>query len=145
MAPSRRDRDERNAASLARLRSLTDRLSDEELSRPLANGWTAAAEIAHLAFFDRRASILIDRWARGDGSPSAIDVDVINDAFRPQWLLLPPRAAVSDALAVGEEINAKIAALSDELEATIRQGQDIRLDRSRHRTDHLDELERIFS
>jgi DinB superfamily len=145
MDATRNERDERNAASLARLREFTGRLSDEELVRPLGNGWTAAAEIAHLAFWDRRALILLDKWARDGISPSGMDVDVINDALLPQWLLLPPREAVTDALAAGEAINAKIAALSDDLAAGLKEGQVIRLDRSRHRTDHLDALERTFS
>jgi hypothetical protein len=145
MAQTRNDRDERNAASLARLRALMDRLSDEELGRPLGNGWTAAAEIAHLAFWDRRASILLDKWTRDGMSPSPMDVDVINDALLAQWVLIPPRLAVDDALAAGEEINAKIAALSDRFVDAIREGQVVRLDRAHHRTDHLDELERVFS
>jgi hypothetical protein len=145
MAITRNERDERNAASLARLRRLIDRLSDDDLARPLGNGWTAAAEIAHLAFWDRRASILLDRWTRDGISPSAMDVDVINDALLAQWLLLPPRDAANDALAAGEEINARIAALPDELAGAVREGQVIRLDRSHHRTVHLDELERTFS
>jgi hypothetical protein len=145
MDVSRKERDERNSASLARLREFTGRLSDEELVRPLGNGWTAAAEIAHLAFWDRRVLILLDRWTRDGISPSGMDVDVVNDALLPQWLLLPPRAAVTDALAAGEEINAKIAALSDDQATALKEGQVIRLDRSRHRTDHLNVLERTFS
>src|SRR5262249_34907679 len=113
--------------------------------RPLGDGWTAAAAIAHLAFFDRRASILLDRWTRGDESPSGLDVDVINDALLTQWLLLPPRAAVVDALTAGEEINAKIAALSEDEVNAIRTAQSIRLDRAHHRTDHLNELDRVLS
>ncbi|HEY7030927.1 MAG TPA: maleylpyruvate isomerase N-terminal domain-containing protein [Thermomicrobiales bacterium] len=145
MAQTLKEVDGRNAASLARLRALTDRLTDEELARPLGNGWTAAAEIAHLAFFDRRASILVDKWARDGVSASGLDVDVVNDAMLPQWLILPPRDAVNDALAAGEEVNAKIAALSDEFAVALKESREIRLDRSRHRTDHLDELDRIFS
>lgn len=143
MAQTGRELDERNAASLSRLRAFTARRGDEELGRPLGNGWTAAAEIAHLAFWDRRAAIILDRWRRDGMSPSPTDVDVINDALLPQWLL-PPHLAVDDALAAGEEINAKIASLADELIDAIAKGGVIRLDRSRHRTDHLDELERIF-
>ncbi|MEA2511197.1 MAG: hypothetical protein QOJ59_684 [Thermomicrobiales bacterium] len=145
MDRTRTDRDERNAASLARMRSFVERLTDEDLGRPLANGWTAAADIAHLAFWDRRASVILDRWARDGVSPSGADYDAINDAMLPQWLLIPPRAAVADALAAGEEINGKIAALTDDLAATIKDGEVIRLDRSLHRADHLGELERSFS
>ena len=136
---------ERNTTSLERMRVFAERLTDEELSRPHGDGWTAAAEFAHVAFWDRRASALLDRWSRGGVSASGADVDAINDAMLPQWLLLPPRAAVADALAAGQEVNDKVAALSTEFERAIVEAQAIRLDRARHRAVHLDVLERRFS
>lgn len=145
MGSGRNEIVERNAASLERMRAFVDRLTDEELGRPTGNGWTVAAELAHLAFFDRRASVLLDRWSRESMGPSDLDVDAINDAMLPQWVLLSPRAAVEDALAAGQEINDRIAALSDEFEAAIVAGQVLRLDRAHHRVTHLDVLERTFS
>jgi len=145
MTEARNERDRRNADSLARLRAFTGRLTDDQLSRPLGNGWTAAAEIAHLAFWDRRASVLLDRWTRDGVTASGADFDAINDAMLPQWLLVPARAAVADALAAGEEVNGKIASLSNELASAIGEGGVVRLDRSRHRSDHLAELERALS
>ncbi len=145
MALGRNEIVERNSASLDRMRAFADRLTDDELSRPLGNGWTAAAELAHVAFWDRRASVLLDRWARDGVSASGADVDAINDAMLPQWLLLSPRAAVAEALAAGREVNDKVAALGPELESAIVEGQAIRLDRAHHRAVHLDVLERVFS
>jgi hypothetical protein len=133
-----------NAASLERIRTLASRLTDEELSRPHGDGWTAAAELAHVAFYDRRASVLLDRWTRDGVSASDMDVHAINDAMLPQWLLLAPRVAVEDALAAGQEINDKVAALSPELETAIVEAQVVRLDRAHHRAVHLDVLERRF-
>jgi hypothetical protein len=69
----------------ARLGALVDRLSDRELSRPLEAGWTIAAVLAHLAFWDQRILTLIERWEK-DGLrsiPRSIDgkdVDWINDS-----------------------------------------------------------------
>ena len=145
MGLERKELVERNAASLERIRTFVNRLTDDELSRPTGNGWTVASELAHLAFFDRRASVLLDRWARGSVGPSDLDVDAINDAMLPQWVLLPPRAAVEDALAAAQEINDKIASLSDELEAAVVAGRVVRLDRAHHRVTHLDDLERTRS
>jgi hypothetical protein len=145
MAVGRNELVERNTASLERMRAFADRLTDNELSRPLGNGWTAAAELAHVAFWDRRATVLLDRWARDGVSASDADVDAINDAMLPQWLLLAPRAAVADALAAGQEVNDKVAALSPELEGAIVDGQVVRLNRAHHRATHLDVLERRFS
>jgi Mycothiol maleylpyruvate isomerase N-terminal domain len=131
-------------ASRARLRALVERLSDDQLAQPLADGWTPAAELAHLAFWDRRASAILDRWARDGVTPSGADVDVINDALLPQWRLIPPRTAAADALAAAVEIDAKVASLSPDLAQAAREGTVLRLDRSHHRLDHLDALERLF-
>ena len=53
-----------NSAQRARLRALVDRLTDAELARPLDAGWTVAAVLAHVAFWDQRALTLIERWER---------------------------------------------------------------------------------
>src|SRR5213078_3423656 len=42
-----------NEASLTRLRALVERLTDDDLRREMRDGWTVAALLAHLAFYDR--------------------------------------------------------------------------------------------
>ncbi|MER3438394.1 MAG: hypothetical protein C4346_12870, partial [Chloroflexota bacterium] len=133
-----------NDASRSRLRAFVARRSDEDLARPLGNGWTVAAVLAHLAFWDRRAARLLDRWARTGVYPSPADADALNDALLPQWRLLPPRAAADEALTSAEEVDAKIAALSAEMARAVAEARSIALDRSEHRNEHLDELERLF-
>ena len=81
-----------NEAERERLKGLLQRLSDEELSRPMPAGWTVAAVLAHMAFWDARALSLMDKWARGV-VPSAADyepedIDWINDASKPLCLAL---------------------------------------------------------
>jgi Mycothiol maleylpyruvate isomerase N-terminal domain len=44
-----------NTAERARLEAVVGRLTDADLKRPLAAGWTVAAVLAHLAFWDQRA------------------------------------------------------------------------------------------
>jgi hypothetical protein len=51
----------RNDAERARLAALIARLTDEDLIRPLPSGeWTVADTLGHLAFYDRRAQVLIE-------------------------------------------------------------------------------------
>ena len=52
----------RNDAERARLRALVARLSDADLARPMPGGWTVAAVLAHLAFWDQRIMVLLERW-----------------------------------------------------------------------------------
>jgi hypothetical protein len=132
----------------ARLRALVDRLSDGELARPLEAGWTVGSLLAHLAFWDQRALVLIERW-ENEGSratPRAIDgkdVDWINDSAKALGLALPPRAAARLAVAVADAVDRRVEALSAELvAANAGAGNPINLLRAEHRREHLDEIER---
>jgi hypothetical protein len=143
------DRDfvSQNRAERARLASLVARLSDADLSRPLPAGWTVAGVLAHLAFWDQRALVLLERWQQA--GPAAVprtaneaDVDWINDAGKPLFLALPPRRAGDVAVAIAEAVDRKIEALSDEF--VIRNaaaGSPLNLLRAEHRREHLDEIE----
>src|SRR3990172_12802022 len=107
-----------------RLRSLVTRLSDEELSRPMPAGWTVAAVLVHIGFWDTRAVFWLDKWGRGvdPSSPdyeTREDVEWINDSAKPLCLALPPRDAAQLALRLAEEADRKVAALSDDLLAKI--------------------------
>lgn len=69
-----------NDAERERLRSLVTRMSDEELSRPMPEGWTVAAVLAHVGFWDARAIYFLDKWGPS-GEPStyeAEDTDAAN-------------------------------------------------------------------
>ena len=134
-------------ASRERMRRVVEGMSDDELARPLADGsgWTVAAAFAHIAFWDRRALVLLRRWQAEAVGPSPVDFDAINDAALPQSLALPPRVAVADALAAAAEIDRAVAALTSEQVAAIRAVDvPIRLDRSHHRMPHLDEIEGLL-
>ena len=105
-----------NRAELERLRALVDRLSDQELSRPMEAGWTVAGVLAHLAFWDYRVVTLVDQWAHeGRGMvPGAYDeaaVDWINDASKPLCLGLPPRVAARMAIDAAVAADQRVSGL----------------------------------
>jgi hypothetical protein len=136
-----------NEAALRRLRSLVERLGDAELARPLPDGWTVAAALAHVAFWDQRVLSLLDRWERGE-TPRPMDpadVDWINEAGKPLCLGLSPRTAARLAVAIGDAVDRRLARLTDaQLAANDAAGAPIFLLRSRHRSVHLDEIERAL-
>ncbi len=137
---------ERNAAERARLDALLARLSDEDLARDIGAGWTIAAALAHLAFWEQRALVLLRRWQEEPVCPSAGDVDVINDALLPQWRALPPRSVTRHLLQVTEAVDSMLAAAADDLLAAIESTEGtIDLFRSEHRSEHLDQVERVLS
>lgn len=141
---------EENNAQRGRLRALVERLSDAELARPMSAGWTVAAVLGHVAFWDQRVLVLVERWER-EGSkalPPAIprgEVDWINDSAKALCLALPPRAAARLALSVAEACDQKVAALPDDrVAANAAAGHPLNLRRAEHRREHLDEIERAL-
>jgi hypothetical protein len=138
-----------NNAERQRLKALVNRLSDEELSRPMAAGWTIAGVLAHMALWDARGLYLMGKWEGGTAPSSADyepeDVDWVNDAAKPLCLALLPRTAAQLALQLAEETDRRVEALSDELLAQIMQaGQPFNLSRANHRKEHLDDIERYL-
>ena len=137
---------DRNAAERDRLRALVARLDDATLARPLGGGWTVAAALAHLAFWDRRALALLARWDRDGPGPSPVDVEVLNDALLPQWLAIPPRVAAEDAVQAAEAVDRAVEAASPATVASASApASPFPLLRARHRAEHVDQIERALA
>jgi hypothetical protein len=134
---------EENAKEIKRLRALVERLSDDELARPLGSDWTVAVALAHLAFWDQRSLVLLRKWKQQGVEPSPIDVDVTNESLLPTWLALQPRLAAKLAVEAAEAIDSELAQCPSHLIAEIdRLGDKFRLYRSVHRKLHLDQIEK---
>jgi hypothetical protein len=136
-----------NATSLDNLRALLGRLSDADLQNDLGEGWTVAAMLGHLAFYDFRIAALAAHWRQaGAVTPSPLDADILNVAMLPMWLAVPPRRAVELALQAAEGANAVVAGLDaatlSRLEAV---GNPLKLDRAEHRLEHIDQIERAVA
>ena len=136
-----------NSVERQRLQALAARLGDEELSRPLAAGWTIAGVLGHLAYWDQRILVLIERWQQEGAAalPKPLDhadVDWINDAAKPMLLALPPRRAAELAVTIAEAVDRTVEALPDELVVrNAAAGSPVNLLRAEHRREHLDEIE----
>jgi hypothetical protein len=131
-----------DAPARQRLEALVARLSNAELMTPMAAGWTVAAVLAHLAFWDRRAAQLVERWQQEGVGPSAADIDAVNDAAKAQWLALPPRVAAEQAIEAARAADAALDAASpDLLQRIVDLGDPINPRRGVHRNEHLDEIE----
>jgi hypothetical protein len=135
-----------NAKERERLGSLLKRLTDEELSLPLGNGWTIAVALAHLSFWDQRILFLMRKWKKSGVEPSSIDIDVTNDSLLSQWLAVPPRKAANLAISSAEAIDRELEEASSEFITEIEGlGEKFRLYRSIHRKLHLDQIEEFLS
>ena len=113
-----------NDAERKRLERLVARCSDADLERAMPAGWTVAATLAHLAFWDERVRVLFQRWEREGSAPPPEDeasVDWINDSAKPMFLVLPPRRAAELAVSRAYDVQ-RLGRRQhlDEIEAVLR-------------------------
>jgi hypothetical protein len=131
-----------NANSRGRLAIFIQRLTDEELNHPMDAGWTVSGILAHIAFWDQRAVVLLRKWKQDGIAPSPIDTDIVNEATRQLCLSIPPNIAshlvLTSALEIDREIEQLGAETLEEVETT---GKTVRLNRALHRGEHLAQIE----
>ena len=137
-----------NRSSQARLGALAGRLTARDLARADEGGWTVASLLLHVAFWDR---FVLARWrqalAHGETTPIDVDddlVDLINDALGPILASMPAEAAPAHAVDAATEVDAAIEGLpARSVEAIAAEGRPRLVDRSLHRIEHLDTIERL--
>ena len=133
---------ERNRLQTQRLKEFR-RLSDEELQRPVGEHWTVAIALAHIQYWDGRAVGAIEAWRR-HGLPLTLWTDgegVVNDVLLPAWAECPPRETLEQAIKTAAVLDRIVEDLSPE-EAEVVSARRYRvLDRSMHRSEHLDEVD----
>jgi hypothetical protein len=131
-----------NQAEREHLINLVGKLSDQDLIHPLEAGWTVSAVLAHLAFWDLRALVLLKKWAVEGIGPSPIDTDVVNEVVRHHCLAIAPPAAAHLVISAAETIDREIEGLSpDMLKNVLEKGTTVHLNRANHRREHLTQIE----
>jgi len=132
-----------NARERERLRKLVNEMTDKELTLIIyKEGWTIAAALAHLAFWDERRLVLVRKWKQKGVTPSPFDEDIINDALVPFLLAIPPRKAANLSILTAEAVDHELEEASPDLITAIKSlGDRHALNRSIHRKMHLDEIE----
>jgi hypothetical protein len=135
-----------NAAARERILALVTPLDDDAMAVPDADGWTIAAQLAHLAFWDRvhvgRLRAALDA---GGELPTPVPIDVIhaaNDSALHGWRLLPGARAVELFAGASAEVDAYIATLEPAVVERVKAaGLARHVERFRHRTEHGDAIE----
>ena len=136
---------DQNTRERERLRTLAERLSEDELRVPVNEHWTVAGVLGHIAFWDARVLSLADKLERGvpfspdDSEPE--DVDWINDASRPLIHAIPPLEAARLTLQIAEETDARVATLPVDRLWPQNPDSPLYALRASHRGEHLDEVE----
>lgn len=134
-----------NSRSLSRLRLVIEGATEADLTTDLGGGWSVAAALAHLAFWDHRAAVLLRRWrANGVGS-SPVDADAVNHALLPLLAAVPPQQAARLALAAAEAVDREVESFPESwVDQVAASGSSFRLRRATHREEHLDQIERAL-
>jgi uncharacterized damage-inducible protein DinB len=136
----------KNAQARERLTALAGRLGEADLQRPVGHGWTVAATLVHLAFWDLRAIVLMDRFEKTGVTASPADEHAVNDTVHALAQAIPSRAAARLAIDAAERVDRRIEALPDRLLDAVAAAAEppFNLARHTHRTEHLDEMERAL-
>ena len=139
-----------NDESRRRLQALVGKLSEADLARTTDYGWTVAALLAHLAFWDQRMVVILQRWQADGFDPSPIDAAAVNDALKVICHLLEPRRAMELCLSSAEAADTALAALAPELVQQIEAHAEasetqFRMNRSLHRDGHLKDVEALIA
>jgi len=134
-----------NRAQRERLQTLASSLTDEQLTCRLSNGWTVAVTLAHLAFWDERASTLFARLLRDGVAPNSIDPDAVNGPLAVIAESIPPRQTVRMAIEAAEKVDRDVVALPMGVtQQFLLSGRDAVVRRSLHRVFHLTKIERAL-
>jgi hypothetical protein len=138
----------RNRTSRERLVAVVARLGDRDVK--VDGGWTAAGLLGHLAFWDGFALARLDKHLR-EGAPLELAsekiADHINAAAMPQWHDTPTAIAGRRAIAAATAIEESVARLPAEVLDRVKAlgiGKTFIVDRSAHRKEHLDQIERAL-
>jgi hypothetical protein len=132
-----------NRKATERLIKITKSLSDKELQLVIyKEGWTVAAALGHLAFWDERRRLKIKQWREKGVSPTPYIDDIVNDVLIPLLLAIPPRKAAELAVAAAEALDKEIKELPEKMLKAIEDLKEPKaLDRAGHRNQHMDEIE----
>jgi hypothetical protein len=108
-----------------------------------------AVALAHLAFWDRCALLVLGRWERGERPPVVESEwpgdEVINGALLAEWQALPPPEAARLVIEGAHAVDAHVARLdAGMLEAIVAGGESWLVGRALHRREHLDQIERAL-
>jgi hypothetical protein len=136
-----------NQQARERLYAVLGTLDVHDLTQPLDDRWRMATAFAHLAFWDRRATLLLQHWQQGRIPPADeahwYGDDLLNDGLMDEWNALPVSEAVRLAVEAASAVDQTVRDLDDvTAQAILARGEEWLLYRGRHRGEHLDAVER---
>jgi uncharacterized protein (TIGR03083 family) len=135
-----------NTEGREHLARVVARMKPSDFARPAGGpGWTVGGLLAHLAFYDNRARVLLTKWKKDGVGPSGNDVDVMNESMRPLFNLIPGDAVARLVTETAGAIDREIDSLPPDLLARVeKDGPAVKLNRGLHRAHHLAQIEKAM-
>lgn len=130
-------------AGLIRLHQVLEELDAAELGASPVAGWSVAATLAHLAFYDDWVAERWRRWlAAGEFQDLPDDItELVNASGERGWAAAEPERARAVALGAADAVTELIEELpSAALEDAVRTERERMIDRSVHWNAHLDQI-----
>ena len=130
-----------NADATRRLRALVARLTDNDLTHPVGDGWTVTTILGHLAFWDRWQRLTLT--AERTDAPSTTTEDAANEVLTPLLTAIDPRTAANLAVQAAHDLDTAIAQMPDPLRTQLCDGSHPEIvQRAPHRLAHIAQIER---
>jgi len=132
---------ELNRASRERIRKMIESLTHEQMQTRVGEHWTVAIVFAHLAWWDRRVTYVLDMTER-ERKLFVPEIDIfVNDLSLPLWAAVPPGEAARICIESSEECDRRIEGYDPGLREEIFNYNKRWIIRALHRNEHLDEAD----
>lgn len=136
---------EATVLGLDQMRARLDSLGSDFLGVVLDGGWTVAAMLAHVAFWDRWVEARWNHFSRAGSFHDLPDdvTDLMNEAGMAGWHALPAPESARLCLEAAISVTRRIERLAPrEIGSAIDTGRFAMVDRTLHWYSHVDEIER---
>ncbi len=135
---------EQNKASRKRLKKLIKGLRKKDMGRKVGADWTVAIALVHLAFWEQRVWLTLERTEK-EGKLSPVDLDpVVNDISLPVWQLVSGRDAAELVLESVAAVDKRLEAYPPDLLEQVYNYNNRWVIRALHRNEHLDEVDKAL-
>ena len=140
------DHNKRNRASRERLGAVIQRVGERVIE--MDGGWSASALLAHIAFWDRLATVRLEKFLRDGEAPVTAPpalTDLTNGAGMREWKDTSPAVAARQARDAAAAMDRLVESVTADQFAALKAFDRPQLyDRAGHRKEHLDEIERAL-
>ncbi len=140
---------EENDRERERMRSLVERLTEDELRKQVNPHWTVAGVLGHIAFWDARVLYLVNKLESdipfSEDDYEREDVDWINDSARPLIHAVRPKDLARLSMEIAEETDGRVAKIDPQRMYPEDESSPVNPVRATHRGEHLDDIEKALS